>query len=180
MKQDVTITYVELLDPGQLRPAKPARVAYQLMQVEDPTPEYNRYLYATVGADWVWQDRLGWSRARWQESLSRPGHETWVAYVRGAPAGYFELEPDDPGSVEIVYFGLQPPYIGSGLGGALLSDAVARAWQIGARRVWLHTCSLDHPAALPNYLARGFRQYDQVTIRQELPDAPLQPWPGWN
>jgi GNAT superfamily N-acetyltransferase len=61
--------------------------------------------------------------------------------------------------VEIVYFGLVPSYIGLGLGGALLSEAVREAWRFGGARVWLHTCTLDSPHALPNYKARGFRPY---------------------
>ena len=74
-------------------------------------------------------------------------------------AGYFELRRDDDDSIEIAYIGLLPAFVGRGLGRCLLSAAVERAWACGARRVWLHTCSFDHPAALPNYLARGFRVY---------------------
>ena len=75
-------------------------------------------------------------------------------------AGWYELRrvPED-GSVEIAYFGLMPGAIGRGLGKALLGCAVRDAWAMGATRVWLHTCTLDHPHALPNYLARGFRVY---------------------
>ena len=79
--------------------------------------------------------------------------------VRGAPAGYFELRRDDEADVEIAYFGLLHQFLGRGLGAHLLTEAVERAWAIGATRVWLHTCSLDHPAALPNYVKRGFTAY---------------------
>ena len=76
--------------------------------------------------------------------------------VDGEPAGYFELRRDAAGDVEIAYFGLMHSYIGRGLGGHLLTIAVREAWALGPSRVWLHTSDLDHPAALPNYLARGF------------------------
>jgi len=66
------------------------------------------------------------------------------------------LKPGEGGSVEIAYFGLLPEFVGRGLGGHLLSVAVERAFESGARRVWLHTCTRDNPAALPNYLKRGF------------------------
>jgi GNAT superfamily N-acetyltransferase len=77
----------------------------------------------------------------------------------GAPAGYFELKRHPDGSVEIAYLGLLPEFVGRGLGRYLLSAAACEAWAHRPLRVWLHTCSLDGAAALPNYLARGFRPY---------------------
>ena len=79
--------------------------------------------------------------------------------VSGAPAGYFELRRDRAGGIEIVYFGLLPEFTGRGLGGHMLTAAVERAWSQGAERVWLHTNTLDHPSALPNYLKRGFTAF---------------------
>jgi GNAT superfamily N-acetyltransferase len=73
------------------------------------------------------------------------------------PAGYFELREHDDGSAEIAYFGLLPAFIGRGWGKYLLTRATQAAWELGPNRVWLHTCTLDHPSALPNYLKRGFR-----------------------
>jgi len=87
-----------------------------------------------------------------------------VAYVEGTPAGYFQLDAaTEPGSVEIAYFGLAPDAIGQGLGKHLLSCAVRDAWALGPKRVWLHTCTLDHPHALPNYQKRGFVPYKTET-----------------
>ena len=80
----------------------------------------------------------------------------WVLTVDDVVAGYYELRREEDASVEIVYFGLLPEFTGRGLGGHLLTDAVERAWASGARRVWLHTCSFDHPFAIQNYLDRGF------------------------
>lgn len=95
-----------------------------------------------------------------------------MAYVSGTPAGYFELETQTDGNIEIAYFGLLPSFIGHGLGGALLTAAVERAWALGARRVWVHTCSLDHPRALPGYQARGFRVFHIAHTEQDLPERP--------
>ena len=82
---------------------------------------------------------------------------TYVAHFDGQEVGYFELESQKGGDVEIVYFGLLPDFIGRGLGGALLSAAVERAWEItDTRRVWVHTCTEDHKHALDNYRQRGF------------------------
>jgi GNAT superfamily N-acetyltransferase len=83
-----------------------------------------------------------------------------VAYFSGTPAVYFELEKNND-NVEIAYFGLLPQFIGRGIGGYLLTRAVEQAWQMSAERVWIHTCSLDHPGALSNYQARGFRLLKQ-------------------
>ena len=84
---------------------------------------------------------------------------TWVAYVKGVPSVYFELERHEDGSVEILYFGIMARYFGKGLGGHLLTETVERAWELGANRVWLHTCTHDHEHALANYLARGFKVF---------------------
>src|SRR5207302_10488113 len=94
----------------------------------------------------------------------------WVMYRQGAPVGYFELRRDTD-AVEIVYFGLLPEFVGRGLGKALLTVAVRRAFELGAARVWLHTCTLDHPAALPNYLARGFKEYHKESYTIERQEA---------
>ncbi len=114
----------------------------------------------------------------WLAYLDRPDLETWVAYVSGTPAGYFELERQAQGDVELAYFGLLPRFIGKGLGGELLTRAITRAWDMGAERVWVHTCDLDHPQALRNYQARGFRVYRTEVKTERLPDSPLEPWLG--
>ena len=175
----VTVHYLELTDPSQLSPGNSETVAYVLVQAELPNPELNRFLYASVGAEWCWYERLDWSYEQWMTYLDRPAVATWVAYVQGSPAGYFQLEDQDNGAVEIALFGLMPQFIGIGVGGALLTDAVQTAWARGAQRVWLHTCSLDHPSALSNYQARGFRLFDTQEAYEDLPDAALEPWPGY-
>ena len=91
--------------------------------------------------------------------FASPNVQVWVLYDGESYAGFFELQRHDDGSVEIVYFGLTSAFFGRGLGKHLLTRAVESAWAFGANRVWLHTCTLDSPAALPNYLARGFEPY---------------------
>jgi GNAT superfamily N-acetyltransferase len=140
-------------------------------------PELNRFFYTAVGGDWYWIDRLGWTYRDWLDYLGAPAVETWVLYVKGVPAGYFELDARS-GDPEIAYFGLLPGFIGRGLGGHMLTAAVERAWEMGGRRVWVHTCTLDHPAALPGYQARGFRVYREEVAAVDLPPSPPGPWPG--
>ncbi|WP_375097874.1 MULTISPECIES: GNAT family N-acetyltransferase [unclassified Pseudomonas] len=142
--------------------AKPPRDDLHIVECEIPQPQLNRFLYQLVGATWNWTDLNRWSDAQWQAMVEQEGHRTWVGYHRGAIAGYFELYRPDGSDVEIRYFGLAPQFIDQGFGGVLLSQAITQAWAWpGTRRVWVHTCSLDHPAALANYKARGMRLYKE-------------------
>ncbi len=147
MDRLVTTTHLEMTSRTQLRPVAASSTTFELVRAEIPCPELNRFLYTAVGADWCWYGRRSWSKAKWIAYLDRADLETWVAYVSGTPAGYFELERQSDANVEIVYFGLLPAFIGKKLGGPLLTAAVNRAWDMGAKRVWVHTCDLDHPKA---------------------------------
>jgi GNAT superfamily N-acetyltransferase len=173
----VTTWFLEMTDPRRLPPAPEPDPALEVRQAEVPSPELSRALYVAVGSDWYWTDRLGWSWSRWHDWLARPELETWVAWVRGTPAGFAELERDGD-AVEIASFGLLPAFIGRGLGSRLLDFVIRRAWALGPRRVWVHTCSLDGPAALRTYQGRGLELYDERTEEALLPDEPPEPWPG--
>jgi GNAT superfamily N-acetyltransferase len=178
MKRKVTTHYLEMRSPAGLLPAKGRDKKLVLQRAEIPCPELNRFLYASVGGDWYWIDRLSWNYDRWLEYLNRPQLETWVGYYLGTPAGYYELEMQPGAAVEIAYFGLLPEFIGKGMGGQLLMKAIERGWEMGANRVWVHTCSLDGPTALANYLARGLRIYQVEETEVDLPESPPGPWPG--
>jgi GNAT superfamily N-acetyltransferase len=178
MRVDVTTYYLEMTEAHALRPKPLRRQDVEIQQARVPCPELNRFLYTAVGGDWYWLDRLPWTYEQWRAWVEQPTVATWVAYVAGTPAGYFELEAQSGSNVELAYFGLLPQFIGAGLGGYLLTVAIERAWRMGAARVWVHTCTLDHPGALANYCARGFRVFREETHTQELPDRSLGPWPG--
>lgn len=175
---DVTTYYLEMTIPDDLRPRRIQRSDLAIARAEIPAPELNRFLYTSVGGAWYWIDRLGWTYKDWLAWVDRPQLQTWVAYVRGTPAGYFELEAQNNGDVEIAYFGLLPHFIGQGLSGPVLTAAIERAWQMNAARVWVHTCTLDHPSALANYRVRGLRIFRQETAPVELPENTPGPWPG--
>ena len=150
------------------------------------TPEYGRFLYGLVGGNWNWTDRINWTREQWSEVLSVAGTEFWILYCEGVPLGYIELQPqatDDATQVEIRYFGLAEQAVGRGLGATLLEYGIARAWELPSRyglpdaqRVWVHTCSLDGPAALPNYQARGFEIFAVDETDEDVADVPLGAW----
>jgi GNAT superfamily N-acetyltransferase len=172
---DVTIHYLELVQPADFRPKRSGRAGVRFAMVPVPMPELNRFFYCAVGAAWTWYERRSWTLAQWAAAMG-PELETWVLSVDGIPAGYTELKQLDDGAVELNYFGLLAPYVGAGFGAHLLTEAVDRAWAMGATRVVLNTCSLDHPAALGNYLARGFTEIRAETIRKQLPADPPGPW----
>ena len=178
MEVPVTTWSLEQLRLSELIPAHLPGCAPILLRARHPSPELGRFLYTAVGGNWYWVDRLPWSHQAWHEWQSRSGIETWVAYVEGTPAGYFELDGTSGSEVEIAYFGLLPDFIGQGLGGWLLTRALERAWEMGSQRVWVHTCSIDGPAALSNYQARGMRVFNVAHQVQELPAEPPGPWPG--
>ncbi len=152
-------TYLEMRDPSSLSHATLPDAAWRVERVLDCPPAFWRFLYAEVGRAHQWVDRLPWSPAEIRAYLADPAVTLWLLTVWGAPAGYFELRRDPDGSIEIAYFGLLREFLGRGLGGHLLTQAVQRAWDAGATRVWVHTSTLDHPSALPNYLKRGFKVY---------------------
>jgi len=174
----VTITYLEMHAPEALKPKPTSRSDVSVIRAQKPSPELNRFFYTAVGGDWYWLDRLPWTHADWMRYLDREELETWLVAVEGIPAGYFELERQPEDDVEIVYFGLLPAYTSAGFGGWALTQAVQRAWQMGARRVWVHTCDCDHPAALSNYVSRGFTVFKTETKEEDLPPRPIGPWPG--
>jgi GNAT superfamily N-acetyltransferase len=154
---EVTRTYLEMVSAGDLRPAPRPDPAPWIERIDHCSPALFRFLYAEVGRDFQWTDRLSWSDSEIQAHLDNPGVSMWLMSEGQTAAGYFELRAHDDKSVEIAYFGLLPPFIGRGWGKYLLTRAAQEAWDLRPNRVWLHTCTLDHPSALPNYLKRGFR-----------------------
>jgi len=154
-----TRIHLEMIAPDELRPASEPCGSFVIARQERPNPPLSQGLYNMVGEAWQWIDRRTWTLDQWLDYLSRPEIETWVMWSENEPAGYFELEDERDGGVNLAYFGLMPSFLGRGLGGHLLTLAVRRAWAKGANRVWVHTCSRDHPHALANYQARGFRVF---------------------
>ncbi len=161
-------TFLELTIPGGFRPAFGDFPDITIRRVSSPeaTPALYRSCYRGVGEAFHWRDRWNWTDEQIRAHLVDPATALYVATRSGergtALVGWYELRrvaEDD--SVEIAYFGLVPAELGRGLGKHLLSSAVRDAWaqDPAPQRVWLHTCTLDHPNALPNYTARGFVPY---------------------
>jgi len=168
---EVVRTYLELHSLEQLRAAPTSDPRVSFVRRPDITVEEYRRLYHDVGESWHWRDRDVWTHARLNAYLAQPNIGVWEALYDDESAGYFELERHADSSVEIVYFGLKPAFIGRGIGKAMLSYAVRQAWGDGVTRVWLHTCTLDSVYALPNYLARGFTPFREEQYVVQLKDG---------
>lgn len=166
----VTITYLEMEHPAMLNASLVDREDVTFEQILPPSPEVAYRFYADVGNAYYWVDRAEWTLDQWRDELSQPGAELWILRVDGEEAGYVQLTQPAPRTREILYLGLLPGFEGQGLGAHLLTRAIERAWEAGADRLLVNTCTLDHPAALNNYLARGFEIVRKRTEWRTLPE----------
>ena len=130
-----------------------------------PDFQLNKFFYKQVGKKHRWIDRLSWSDEKWINFISNKNLETYVISEIEDLIGFFELLYNpDLNETEISYFGLLEEYIGKGIGGYALSEAIKKSFEKNIKRVWLHTCTLDHPNALKNYIARGMRVFRKENI----------------
>lgn len=169
---EVTITYLEMHRPPARPPAHlpqlPQKLA--LLRAEQPTMGFYRYLYNAVGGRWRWYERSALSDDELAAIVRDEDVEIYVLYVGGTPAGFAEIDFRRMPEVELAYFGLIEEYLGRGLGPYMLDWAVDTAWARGPSRLWVHTCTLDHPSALAVYQKAGFVAYDQKTVTIPDPD----------
>ena len=157
-------TYYLAMNDKSLLLEKTESQGLVIVEAEIDEYRFNQFLYRLVGSAWQWIDKLSVPDSEWKAYVESPLVKTWVGYYKGAVAGYFELVIRGEGNTEIEYFGLAEAFIGKGFGGYFLSQAIKKAWAIpDTKRVVVHTCSLDHPAALNNYKRRGFTVYKTET-----------------
>jgi GNAT superfamily N-acetyltransferase len=163
------VTYLEMRErPTGEIPASRLR----LVRIERPTPEDYRDLFRLVGAPWLWFSRLIMSDEKLAAIIQHAEVELFeVQDESGRAAGMLELDFREPAECELAFIGLVPELAGKGHGKWLLAEAVRRAWREGVKRVHVHTCSLDHPAALSAYRRAGFRPYKRAVER--FPDPRL-------
>ena len=160
-------TYLQMFSPVEIEIAV-ARPDLRVSRVARPSVDFYRRLYRGVGSGFHWVDRLVLPDQELQAIIHDDRVDVFVLTVAEELAGYSELDRRKADEIELAYFGLFPAAIGKGLGKYLLNWTLRAAWSHQPRRVWVHTCDLDHPAALPNYLKAGFQIYNEVTIDQRI------------
>jgi GNAT superfamily N-acetyltransferase len=166
---DVKVTYLQMFARPS-RTVPPPRDGLSVIHAKRPTIAYYRFLYDAVGKPWQWLSRRKLNDEQLAAVIHDPRDEVHVLHVEGAPAGFAELDRRQEGEIELVQFGLMPDFIGQGLGRYFLQWGIDKAWSYAPKRFWLHTCDLDHPAALPNYLKAGLAIYkEEMTIREPSP-----------
>ena len=157
--------YLEIKSLNQLSEIKKSGDNYSLSQVIPNDFQLNKFFYKQIGKNYQWVDRLIWTDKNWIEYVSSPNLFTFVLKNNDDIAGFFELiYHKDKLETEIAYFGLLKEYIGKKLGGYMLSEAIKKSFSYNVKRVWAHTCSLDHKNALKNYLSRGMKIYNTETV----------------
>lgn len=157
-----TIYHLEMRYPHELRTTPKIESMRENAKLELVSPDdfiYNRKMYETVGADYGWVGRRGMDLDYWQRYCSNPCLKTFAFKYNNEHVGYTELIYFHDNPTYIAYFGLLKEFHGRGLGGLFLVMTIEQAWENYTRLVTVNTCTLDSPAALPNYLARGFRMY---------------------
>ena len=139
---------------------------YSFVELLNPKDfQLNKFFYKNVGKNHRWIDRLIWTDLNWIEYVSNKKLFTYVLKEKNEIGGYYELLfYENNKEAEIAYFGILEEYFGKKLGGYLLSEAIKHSFNQGAKRVWVHTCSLDHENALKNYLARGMKVFKTETL----------------
>ena len=156
--------FLELKDLKNLK-TNPINKDKYLVKKIKPDFQLNKFFYKQVGKKHRWIDRLSWSDEKWYSYISNQNLETYVISENYDLAGFFELlHNPELKETEILYFGLLEEYIGKGIGGYALSVAIKKSFEKSIKRVWLHTCTLDHPNALKNYIARGMTVFKKENI----------------
>ena len=156
------VTYLEMTEPPS---GDPPRGTLQLSRVVRPAADHYRALFRKIGSPWLWFSRLLMDDAKLESIIHDPGVELYEVAAVEAVVGMIELDFREPGQCELAFIGLVPQLTGEGHGRWLLGEAVRLAWRDGVQRVHVHTCTLDHPAALAAYKRAGFKAYKRAVER---------------
>ena len=168
MKEEtIDRNYLEIKSINALIESISPRLECSINLVKPDNFQINKFFYKNVGKKHSWTDRLAWSEQNWIRYSSDPKVQTYILKVKNDLAGYFELIFHlGLKEIEIAYFGLLEEYHNKKLGGYLLSAAIKKSFEKkDIKRVWVHTCTLDHENALKNYLARGMKIYKKETVK---------------
>jgi len=165
VKKEIERNYLEINSLEELNETNILSEDYSIKLVEPRDFQLNKFFYKNVGKNHHWIDRLIWTDQQWSNYTSDNKVKTYILKNKDDLAGYFELiSHKDKKEVEIAYLGLLEEYYNKKLGSYLLSAAIRNSFSDKIKRVWVHTCSLDHQNALNNYLSRGMKIFKKETI----------------
>ena len=157
--------YLEIKSLKNLREVNSPNQNLIVEKINPPDIEINKFFYRNIGKNHRWVDRLIWDNIKWSTYLNNINVHTYVLKSNEDLVGYFEVILDKlTDSSEIAYFGILENFIGKKFGGYFLSEAIKKCFSLSSKRVWVHTCTLDHKNALNNYLKRGMKVFKEETI----------------
>ena len=157
--------YLEINSINELKPKRTLLDDFTLFEAEKNNFDLNKFFYKQIGKKHQWVDRLIWQDKNWIEYVSNKNLKTFILKKNNDFVGYFELF-FNKNECEIAYFGILEEFIGKGYGGFLLSEAIRIGFK-NANRIWVHTCSLDHPNAIENYKSRGMKVFKTEILKRE-------------
>ena len=165
MKEEVKRNYLEINSLQDLNEKKKPSEDYYLSLIDPINFQLNKFFYKTIGKNHKWVDRLSWTEEKWINYVSSKNTKTYVLKYRIDLVGFFELifHPEK-NETEIAYFGILKEFRNKKLGSYMLSEAIKKSFSNNIKRVWVHTCSLDHRYALNNYISRGMKIYKTETL----------------
>ena len=163
------VTYLEMRTPPESMAAYPTMSEYAVRRVDKPALDWYRKLYREIGEPWLWFSRLRMPDDELRGILHDPAVDVYALSHDGVDGGLLEFDRRSFPDIELSFFGVTPALIGKGAGRALLEHCLPLAWGHNPRRVWLHTCTADHPGALGFYMKFGFVPYKRAV---EIADDP--------
>ena len=161
--------YLEINSPEEINISDNPQSSCKIEKKNPPDFQINKFFYKQIGKSYRWIDRLIWSDTQWVNYTNNSNLETYIMSENEELIGFFELlfHPETK-NCEVAYFGILDQYIGKKYGSYLLSEALKLGFRNNTKKVWLHTCSLDHKHALKNYLGRGMKVFKSETINLDL------------
>ena len=158
MKINVDRSFLEINTIENLNQSNRPGPNFKIIEVDPPDFQLNKFFYKQIGRKHRWIDRLAWADKKWIQYVENPRIKTFILKDNNNLAGYYETIRDlDKYNCEIAYFGILEEYQNKKLGSFLLSEAIKKSFANNTKRVWVHTCSLDHKNALSNYISRGMK-----------------------
>ena len=161
--------YLEIDSPDKINLSEKPQNSCKIEKKNPPDFQINKFFYKKIGKSYRWIDRLVWNDTKWMDYTNNSNLETYILTENEDLIGFFELlfHPETR-KCEVAYFGILDQFIGKKYGGYLLSEALKLGFRKNTKKVWLHTCSLDHKHALKNYLGRGMKIFKSETINLDI------------